>query len=75
MSKRSQIETEALKLPTKSRARLAEKLIYSLEKSGYTENEKVWARESIKRYEAMASGKLKGIPASKALREAHARLT
>lgn len=74
MTKKAQIEMEALKLPTKSRARLAEKLIYSLEKDGYTENERVWARGSMKRYEAMAAGKVKGIPAAKVLRDVRARL-
>jgi len=70
----NQIETDALKLPTRSRAQLAEKLIYSLEKGGYSKIEKLWAKEAQKRYEAMTSGKVKGTPASKVLREIRAKL-
>jgi putative addiction module component (TIGR02574 family) len=68
------IESEALKLPIRSRAHLAEKLIYSLEKKGYSKIERLWAKEAQKRYKAMASGKVKGVPASKVLREIRAKL-
>ncbi len=98
MSKiKNNIASEALKLPTKSRAQLAEKLIYSLEEgtpvvnfaetgtgnlrprlvvsgSQATKNEKVWARESLGRYETMASGKVRGKSASKVLREIRSKL-
>ena len=74
MGKANHIETEALKLPTRSRAQLAEKLIYSLEKGTYSKIERLWAKEAQKRYEAMASGKVKGISASKVLREIRAKL-
>jgi putative addiction module component (TIGR02574 family) len=71
---KSDIASEALKLPAKSRAQLAEKLIYSLEEGAPTKNEKVWARESLKRYEAMASGKVKGKPALKVFKDIRANL-
>jgi len=74
MSKRGHVELEALKLPSKSRAKLAERLIYSLEKDGYSRMERLWAREAVARYEAMASGKVKGIPAAKALQDVRAKL-
>jgi hypothetical protein len=70
----NQIETDALKLPTRSRAQLAEKLIYSLEKGGYSKIERVWAKEAQKRYEALASGKVKGLSAPKVLQELRAKL-
>jgi hypothetical protein len=68
------IESEALKLPTRSRAQLAEKLIYSLEKKGSSKNEQLWARESLKRYEALASGKTQGKPALKVLRDIRSKI-
>ena len=40
------IETEALKLHPKERARLAEKLLKSLEDLSEAENEQVWAGEA-----------------------------
>ncbi len=68
------IELEALKLPTRSRAQLAEKLIYSLEKNGHLINEQLWARESHKRYLALVSGKVRGKPAAKVLRDIRSKL-
>jgi hypothetical protein len=75
MSKmKSDIASEALKLPTKFRAQLAEKLIYSLEEGGHTKNERIWAKESLKRYEAMASGVVNGKSGSKVLRDVRSKL-
>lgn len=71
---KNDIASEALKLPSKSRAQLAEKLIYSLEESSHTKNERAWARESLKRYEAMASGRVQGKPAAKVLRDIRSKL-
>ena len=71
---KNDIAAAALKLPSKFRAQLAEKLIYSLEEGGHTQNEKMWAGESLKRYEAMASGKVRGKSAAKVLRDIRAKL-
>lgn len=71
---KSNVTVEALKLPAKSRAQLAEQLIYSLEEGSHSKNEKLWAKESIKRYEAMASGRVQGKPASKVLRDICSKL-
>ncbi len=70
----SHIETEALKLPTRSRAHLAEKLIYSLEKGGYSKIERLWAKEARKRYGAMASGKAPGKSALKVLQDIRSKI-
>jgi hypothetical protein len=71
---KNDIASAALKLPTKSRAQLAEKLIYSLEEGAPAKNEKLWARESLKRYEAMASGKVRGKSAVKVLKDIRSKL-
>jgi hypothetical protein len=68
------IASEALKLPAKSRAQLAEQLIYSLEEGGHSKNEKLWAQESIKRYETMASGRIQGKPSGRVLQDIRAKL-
>ena len=44
-----EIEAEALKLDPKSRARLAEKLLESLEQLSEAENERIWAEEAARR--------------------------
>ena len=71
---KADIASEALKLPTKSRAQLAEKLIYSLDEGGPIKNERLWAQEAAKRYGEMASGKVQGGPASKVLRDIRSKL-
>lgn len=48
MSK-EEIEVEALKLDPKARARLAEKLLESLESLSEEENERLWAEEAQRR--------------------------
>ncbi len=44
-----EIEAEALKLDPKARARLAEKLLESLETLSDRENERLWAEEADRR--------------------------
>jgi hypothetical protein len=52
-----QIESEALKLDHKSRAKLANKLLQSLDSLSDTENERLWAEEAMRRHEDLESGK------------------
>jgi putative addiction module component (TIGR02574 family) len=69
------LEDEAMKLPTRSRARLAERLISSLDEEGTDPNApKLWVQESQRRAEELASGRVKGVPANKVLRRARAAL-
>lgn len=44
-----ELEAEALKLDTSNRARLAEKLLASLEDLSEEENARLWAEEAVRR--------------------------
>ncbi len=69
------LEDQAMRLPARSRARLAERLLASLEEEpAEPDAERLWAAEAGRRAEEIASGRLKGIPAEKALRKARAAL-
>ncbi|MBC8042588.1 MAG: addiction module protein [Rhizobacter sp.] len=69
-----QVESEAMKLSPRERARLASKLLNSLDANAAENNEELWTQESEQRYEALASGKVQGIDADTALQEARAKL-
>jgi len=62
---REQIEQELLKLPLAERARLAERLIASLDEDA--ETEAAWIAEVRKRDEELVSGAVEGIPLEDAL--------
>jgi len=64
-----QIEAELLKLDAKSRARLAEKLLHSLEELSEAENEQLWAAEAQRRHEELLQGTASNRPASEVLRD------
>jgi len=67
-----ELEAEALKLSPQERARLAERLLESLEGLSDEENERLWAEEAARRDDAWdASGSR---PGSEVLRDARARL-
>ncbi len=51
-----EIENEALKLDPNLRAKLAEKLLQSLESLTDAENERLWAEEAVRRHEEMETG-------------------
>jgi len=68
-----EIEAEALKLDPKNRARLAEKLLASLETLSDQENDRLWAEEAERRdadWESAPGGR----PATDVLRDARAKL-
>ncbi len=65
-----QIEKELLKLDTRSRAKLAEKLLHSLDNLTSAENEKLWAEEALRRHRELTGKKSKGKSAEKVFREA-----
>lgn len=60
-----QIEQELLRLPAAERARLAERLIASLDEDA--EVEAAWAAEVRRRDEELRSGAVEGIPVKDAL--------
>lgn len=71
------IEDAALALPTRSRARLAKRLILSLDKtSPEPENEagREWRLESERRSDELKIDRIKGIPASKVSKKARSAL-
>ncbi|MBV8054341.1 MAG: addiction module protein [Deltaproteobacteria bacterium] len=68
------IEDEVLKLPARSRARLAERLIASLEKVVDPEAESAWLAEVERRSSELMRGNVKGISANKVFKKARAAL-
>lgn len=67
-------ESQALKLAPKKRARLARKLILSLEALSEAEIEQLWIEEAVRREAQINSGQVRLIPAAKAFQNARARL-
>ena len=67
-----ELETEALKLSPQDRARLAERLLKSLENLTAEENARLWAEESERRDAAWDETAAR--PAADVLREARIRL-
>jgi predicted nucleic acid-binding protein len=68
-----ELETAALKLEPKARARLAERLLDSLEALSPEENARLWAEEAQRRATALESGALSSRPADEVFREAQSR--
>ena len=68
------IEAEALKLPAKQRARIAERLIASLEDEADPESQPLWLEEAERRLDELFSGKAKGIPADRVFKKARSAL-
>ena len=69
-----ELEAAALKLEPKARARLAERLLDSLENLSPEENARIWAEEAQRRAEALDSGSLSSRSADDVFREARARI-
>jgi hypothetical protein len=69
-----EIEAEALKLDPKARARLAEKLLESLEALSDEENELLWAEEADRRDAHWDAAPGTARPATEVLRDARAKL-
>ena len=69
-----ELEAAALKLEPSARARLAERLLDSLEALSPEENAQLWAEEAKRRAEALEAGSLSSRPADDVYRDARARL-
>jgi putative addiction module component (TIGR02574 family) len=69
-----ELEVEALKLAPQDRARLAEKLLQSLESLSEEENARLWAEEAQRRDQAWDADPKMGRPAADVFRDARARL-
>jgi hypothetical protein len=69
------LETEVLKLSLEARARLAEKLILSLDAPSEEENLHLWVVEAERRLRELRAGKAKEISSEDALRSARTALS
>jgi len=69
-----ELESEAMKLDPKARARLAGKLIESLDTLSEAENEQLWAEEAERRDRDLDSRQGSGRGADEVLRDARDRL-
>jgi len=69
-----QIESKAMKLSARERARLAERLIASLDEEVDADVEAAWVREGERRLAELRSGKVKGRAAASVFRRARAAL-
>jgi putative addiction module component (TIGR02574 family) len=70
----SALEKEILELPPRSRVRLAEKLVQSVDGFTSKEVESAWSEEINRRVEEIESGKAKGVSASAAMAKARRAL-
>lgn len=68
------IEKQLMKLDARSRAKLASRLLLSLDELSDEENEQLWAQEALRRHEELNKRKATSRPASIVFREARARL-
>ena len=69
-----ELESEAMKLPRRQRARLAQRLISSLDQEGDADAERLWLAEAERRLADLKSGKVAGIPAERVLKKVRAAL-
>jgi putative addiction module component (TIGR02574 family) len=69
-----ELESKALKLPPRERARLARRLISSLDQEVDSDADRLWLQEAERRLGELKSGKIAGIPAVKVIRKARSAL-
>jgi hypothetical protein len=69
-----QIEKQVLKLDANSRAKLASKLLSSLDELSDVENEKLWAEEAMRRHNELIGSKAKSRSAEVVFKNARTRL-
>jgi putative addiction module component (TIGR02574 family) len=70
----SKLEAKALKLPPEQRARLAERLISSLDQSVDPDSEEFWIREAERRLQELESGGIEPVPAERVIENARSSL-
>jgi len=69
----AKVVTEALSLPPRSRAKLADKLLESLNQPRQREVNKLWAAEVEDRIDAYEKGEIKVIPGKRVFRNLRAK--
>ena len=72
--KSSALEKEALELPVAKRAKLAQRLLESLDQLSEQEAEKLWLAEATRRARELDTGKVRPISAAELERRVQARL-
>ena len=70
-----ELEAEALQLHPSLRARLARKLLHSLEALSEAENEHLWAEEALRRHQELEAGTQVVRSAEEVFRDARTRLS
>lgn len=69
-----ELESKALKLSRRERARLAQRLISSLEEEPDTDAEKLWLEEAERRLGELKSGRVAAVPAGRVFKKARYEL-
>lgn len=69
-----ELESKALKLSRRERARLAQRLISSLDQEVDADAAKLWLEEAEHRLGELKSGEVAGIPAEKVMKKARSTL-
>jgi putative addiction module component (TIGR02574 family) len=69
-----QLTADAMKLPLRDRAQLAQRLVSTLDEQIATDTEESWFAEAERRLEELRSGKVQGIPAEDVFRNAREAL-
>jgi putative addiction module component (TIGR02574 family) len=69
-----ELESQALKLSRRERARLAQRLISSLDQEVDADAERLWLAEAERRLADLKSGKVAAIPAERVIRKVRAAL-
>lgn len=64
-----ELESQALKLSRKERARLAQRLISSLDQEVDADAERLWLGEAERRLAELKSGKVAAIPAERVMKK------
>jgi putative addiction module component (TIGR02574 family) len=70
----NQLESETMRLKIDDRARLAEKLLLSLDAPSEEENLQLWVAEAERRLRDLREGKAKEIPADEVLKKVRAAI-
>jgi len=68
------ITADAMKLPLRDRVQLAQRLVSTLDEEVETDTEALWFAEAERRLEELRSGKVEGIDADEAFRNAREAL-
>ena len=68
------LESKLMKLSAQERARLAERLISSLDQEADPEAESLWIQEAERRLDELESGSVAGIPADRVFKKARSTL-